>query len=66
MFHVKAAWQYLCARFDIDAERDDRGFGTAEMAVLVFIGVTAAIVIGGIIIAAARDTATNIPTPDGQ
>ncbi len=65
MFPVKALWQYLSARFDIDPQRDDRGIGTPELAVLVFIMVTAAIVVGGIIAAAAQDTANNIPTPDG-
>ena len=53
---------YCCARFGIDA-RDERGMTTTEVAVITFLLVGAAIVVLGIVYAAAKGNADNIPTP---
>ena len=53
---------YCCARLGIDP-RDERGLTTTEVAVVTFLLVGAAIVVLGIIYAAAKGNAENIPTP---
>ncbi|HSK21610.1 MAG TPA: hypothetical protein VK906_00455 [Egicoccus sp.] len=58
----RLVFDYLCARFSIDPS-DDRGMTTTEVAVITFLLVGAAIVVMGIIYAAARSNADNIPTP---
>lgn len=54
---------YCCARLGIDP-KDERGMTTTEVAVITFLLVGAAIVVLGIIYAAAKGNADNIPTPD--
>ena len=46
------------------ARRDERGMTTTEVAVITFLLVGAAIVVLGIIYAAAKGNADNIPVPD--
>jgi hypothetical protein len=53
---------YCCARLGINP-RDERGLTTTEVAVITFLLVGAAIVVLGIIYAAAKGNADNIPTP---
>ncbi|GMU79668.1 MAG: hypothetical protein AMXMBFR46_24580 [Acidimicrobiia bacterium] len=53
---------YCCARLRIDP-RDQRGLTTTEVAVITFLLVGAAIVVMGIVYAAAKGNADNIPTP---
>ena len=53
---------YCCARLGIDP-RDERGLTTTEVAVITFLLVGAAIVVMGIVYAAAKGNADNIPTP---
>jgi len=53
---------YCFARLGIDP-RDERGLTTTEVAVVTFLLVGAAIVVLGIIYAAAKGNAENIPTP---
>lgn len=65
MTPLSVLWQYLSARFDLPA-RDDRGAVTTEMAVVIFVLVTAAIGVLGVIAAAAMDTANSVPVPSGQ
>lgn len=55
-------FRYLCARCGVDPD-DDRGMTTTEVAVITFLLVGAAIVVMGIIYAAAKGNADNIPTP---
>lgn len=58
---------YLAARLRVDPDplRDrERGMTTTEVAVITFLLVGAAIVVLGIIYAAARGNADNIPTPE--
>lgn len=57
-----ALWAYLLARLNIDPDRED-GLTTTEIAVITFILVGAAIVVMGIIFAAAKNNANNIPDP---
>jgi hypothetical protein len=59
---MKLAWDYVLARLDIDP-RDDRGLATTEIAVIAFLLVGAAIVVLGIMYAAAKNNAENIPDP---
>ena len=47
--------------FGIDAE-DESGMAGTEIAIYTFILAAAAAIVGGIIFAAARDNANNIPT----
>lgn len=54
-------WQYLQARLHLD--RRDAGVITTEMAVAVFLVIAGAIVVIGILMAAAEDNANNVPTP---
>lgn len=54
--------EYLLIRLHID-RTDERGMTTAEVAVVTFLLVGAAIVVMGIIYAAARGNANSIPTP---
>lgn len=54
---------YCCARLGIDPY-DERGMTTTEVAVITFLLVGAAIVVLGIIYAAAKGNADNIPTPE--
>jgi hypothetical protein len=54
---------YLQARVH-RAGRDERGMTTTEVAVITFLLVGAAIVVLGIIYAAAKGNADNIPVPD--
>jgi hypothetical protein len=49
---------------DPDLRRRERGMTTAEVAVITFLLVGAAIVVLGIIYTAARGNADNIPTPE--
>lgn len=60
---VRRLFEYCCGRLGIDTE-DERGLTTTEVAVITFLLVGAAIVVLGIIYAAARGNADNIPTPD--
>ena len=58
---------YLLARTGIAADvrrRHERGMTTTEVAVITFLLVGAAIVVLGIIYAAAQNNAENIPTPE--
>lgn len=59
---LPALWAYLLVRLDIDPDRDE-GMTTTEIAVITFILVGAAIVVMGIIFAAAKNNANNIPDP---
>lgn len=59
---MKLAWDYVLARLDIDPD-DDRGLATTEIAVIAFLLVGAAIVVLGIMYAAAKNNAENIPDP---
>lgn len=59
---VRGAWQYTLARLGIDPH-GDRGLTTTEIAVITFLLVGAAIVVMGIIYAAAQNNANNIPDP---
>jgi hypothetical protein len=54
---------YCCHRLGIDPD-DERGMTTTEVAVITFLLVGAAIVVLGIIYAAAKGNADNIPTPE--
>ncbi len=65
MTPLSALWQYIRARFDL-ATSDDRGAVTTEMAVVIFVLVTAALGVLAVIAAAAMDTANSIPVPEGQ
>ena len=56
-------FDYLCARFAVDPD-DDSGMTTTEVAVITFLLVGAAIVVLGVIYAAAKGNADNIPTPE--
>jgi hypothetical protein len=58
----RLVWDYTLARLDIDP-RDERGLTTTEIAVITFLLVGAAIVVMGIIFAAAKNNANNIPDP---
>jgi len=53
---------YCCARLRV-ARHDQRGLTTTEVAVITFLLVGAAIVVMGIVYAAAKGNADNIPTP---
>jgi hypothetical protein len=58
---------YLAARLRLDPgvhRRNERGMTTTEVAVITFLLVGAAIVVLGIIYAAARNNANSIPTPE--
>ena len=59
---ITLIFDYLCARCGIDPT-DERGMTTTEVAVITFLLVGAAIVVLGIIYAAAKGNAENIPTP---
>ena len=59
---VRLAWDYALARLHIDL-RDERGPTTTEIALITFLLVGAAIVVMGIIFAAAENNANNIPDP---
>ena len=58
----RIVWDYTLARLHIDP-RDERGLTTTEVAVITFLLVGAAIVVMGIIFAAAQNNANNIPDP---
>lgn len=58
----RLVWDYTLARLGIDP-RDERGLTTTEIAVITFLLVGAAIVVMGIIFAAAKNNANNIPDP---
>ena len=60
---VRRLFAYCCSRLGIDT-RDERGLTTTEVAVVTFLLVGAAIVVLGIIYAAAKGNADNIPTPE--
>ena len=58
---------YLAVRLGLAPQlrrRDERGMTTTEVAVITFLLVGAAIVVLGIIYAAARNNADSIPTPE--
>jgi hypothetical protein len=55
-------YRYVCARLNVDTS-NDRGMTTTEVAVITFLLVGAAIVVLGIIYAAAQNNANSIPTP---
>lgn len=59
---AQLVWDYALARLHIDP-RDERGLTTTEIAVITFLLVGAAIVVMGIIYAAAENNANNIPDP---
>ena len=63
MIDPTLVFDYLCARLGIDPTEED-GMTTTEVAVITFLLVGAAIVVLGIIYAAARGNADNIPTPE--
>lgn len=56
-------YDYCCARLSND-RHNERGMTTTEVAVITFLLVGAAIVVLGIIYAAAQSNANNIPTPE--
>lgn len=58
----RLVWDYTLARLAIGS-RDERGLTTTEIAVITFLLVGAAIVVMGIIFAAAKNNANNIPDP---
>jgi hypothetical protein len=58
----RLVFDYLYARFSIDPQGDS-GMTTTEVAVITFLLVGAAIVVMGVIYAAAKGNADNIPTP---
>lgn len=64
MINPVAVWQYLCARFNL-GRRGDEGLVTTEVAVIVFLLVAGAILVVGILVAAAEDNANNVPVPEG-
>ncbi len=55
-------FQYLRARFRLPPDNED-GMTTTEVAVITFLLVGAAILVLGIIVAAAKGNADNIPNP---
>jgi len=59
---AKTLWAYVLARLDIDTD-SEAGMTTTEIAVVTFLLVGAAIVVMGIIYAAAKNNANNIPEP---
>ena len=59
---MRLVWDYILARLDIDPSDED-GLTTTEWAVLTFLAVGAAIVVGKIIFDAAKGNADNIPKP---
>lgn len=59
---ARLTWEYALARLRIDP-RDERGLTTTEIAVVTFLLVGAAIIVMGIIYAAAQNHANNIPGP---
>jgi hypothetical protein len=63
MVDPRFVWHYLCARFNLNRERDDRGVITTEFAVLAFLVVAGAILVAGIVITSAQNNANSIPTP---
>jgi len=63
MSQIQFTFRYVCSRLGIDPD-DEAGMTTTEVAVLTFLLVGAAIVVGGIIYAAAKGSADNIPTPE--
>lgn len=60
--HLNVVAAYLSARLRL-GERGDDGLTTTEMAVLTFLLVGGAIVVGGIIFSAAKNNANAIPDP---
>lgn len=64
MINPMAVWQYLCARFNLN-RRGDEGLVTTEVAVVVFLLVAGAILVVGILMAAAEGNANNVPVPEG-
>lgn len=56
-------FSYCCARLGLDPGAED-GMTTTEVAVITFLLVGAAIVVLGIIYAAAKNNANNIPNPE--
>lgn len=62
MTTLRALWDYVLARLDIDPD-DEAGMTSTEVAVVTFLLVGAAIVVLGIIYQAARGNAENIPDP---
>ena len=52
-----------CRVLLVTRHRDERGLTTTEVAVITFLLVGAAIVVMGIVYAAAKGNANNIPTP---
>jgi hypothetical protein len=64
MADPRIIWQYLQARFNLDLDRsDDSGLVTSEMAVAAFLLVAGAIIVIGLLMAAAEDNAANVPVP---
>lgn len=57
---ARTTWAYLAARLRL-GEADEDGLTTTEIAVLTFLLVGAAIVVAGIIFAAAKTSAERIP-----
>jgi hypothetical protein len=60
--HLALTVGYLAARLRLGSRRDD-GLTTTELAVLTFLLVAGAIVVGGIIFQAAKKNANAIPEP---
>ena len=60
--YAQFMWSYTLAKLGIHP-RDERGLTTTEIAVVTFLLVGAAIVVMGIIFAAAKNNANNIPDP---
>lgn len=62
MIDLELIFQCLRARFHLPPDNED-GMTTTEVAVITFLLVGAAILVLGIIVAAARGNANNIPNP---
>jgi len=60
---IDQTWHYVLGRLGIDPY-DEEGLTTTELAVVTFLLVGAAIVVMGIIFAAAKNNAESIPVPD--
>lgn len=59
---ARATWAWLAARLELDRRRQD-GMTTTEIAVITFLLVGAAIVVMGVIYAAAKNNVEQIPEP---
>ena len=60
--YARTVWDYLLARLDIDADREE-GLTTTEIAVITLLLVGAAIFVMNAIFQAAKTNINNIPEP---